>query len=219
MKITEAIKNFKWGYIVLFLILCGAGVALLFYPGESMKAMAYIVGFSALLLGILQGVRILAEPRRGIRFAFAILLAVMTIVCGAVALLKVEVVYEVYAMFIGLFIIIDGSFKLQTVIESKRYQMSAWWILLAFSVLSIAGGFLTVRIPFDADRIRFFTLLLGGALFVDGLQNLLSLFYLGKLSRAARAMLLAGTAVARADGPDGTAEAQAEAPSDADPTV
>ena len=93
----------------------------------------------------------------------------------------------VYPMMIGLFIIIDGAFKLQTVINSKRYNMKMWWFLLIIACLTILGGFLCVRVRLADDNFRLFSFILGASLTICGVQNFFSLFYLGKIVKRASA--------------------------------
>lgn len=187
MSFINAIKKFRFGYLLLAILLCASGLLIIFYPNESMTTVSYIIGFVALVGGIVQVIKILANRRRGAGFAFSIITACVTIICAVAALIFPEVVMSVYPMMIGLFIIIDGAFKLQTVINSKRYNMKMWWFLLIIACLTILGGFLCVRVRLADDNFRLFSFILGASLTICGVQNFFSLFYLGKIVKRASA--------------------------------
>ncbi|MBQ9744356.1 MAG: DUF308 domain-containing protein [Clostridia bacterium] len=185
MSIINAIKRFRFGYLVLAILLCTCGVLIIVYPNESMKTVSYIIGAVALIGGIIQVIKILADRRRGAGFAFSIITACVTIICAIVALIFPDMVMSVYPMLIGLFIIIDGAFKLQTVINSKRYNMKMWWFLLIIACLTIFGGFLCVRVRLTENNFGLFSFILGASLAICGIQNFFSLFYLGRIVKRA----------------------------------
>ena len=141
-----------------------------------MRTVSYVIAGAALVFGIVQIIALLANRQRGVPFAFAVVFASLTVICGAVGLAIPDQVAKVYPMFIGLLIIIDGSFKLQTVISAKRYKLKMWWFLLIISVLTIVGGFFVVRTQLTDENQRFFTMLMGISLFLSGLENFFSLF-------------------------------------------
>lgn len=185
MSLVNSIKNFRFGYLLLAILLCASGLLIIIYPNESMTTVSYIIGAITLIGGIVQVIKILANRRRGASFTFSIITACVTIICAVAALIFPDVVMTVYPMMIGLFVIIDGAFKLQTVINSKRYNMKMWWFLLIISCVTIFGGFLCVRVRLTEDNFPLFSFILGASLTVCGVQNFFSLFYLGKIVKRA----------------------------------
>lgn len=187
MSLINSIKKFRFGYLLLAILLCASGVVIIAYPKQSMTTVSYIIGFVALVGGIVQVIKILADRHRGAGFAFSIITACVTIICAVTALIFPSAVMSVYPMIIGLFIIIDGAFKLQTVINSKRYNLKMWWFLLIIACLTIFGGFLCVRVRLADDNFGLFSFILGASLTICGIQNFFSLFYLGKIVKRAAA--------------------------------
>lgn len=186
----NAIKKFRWGELLIAIILCVVGVCFIGYPLETMKTGSYIIGFFTLVGAIVQAVNVLADKKRGFGFAIKITTAILTIIAGAVCFIIPEQVARIYPMFIGLFIVINGSFKLQTVTNAKRYSLKMWWFLLIFVAITIILGFMVIRIQVPEDSIRGFTILLGASLFICGVCNFFSLFYFPKiLKRATKEVL------------------------------
>lgn len=178
----SSVKKFRWGYLLISLVLCAVGLCFIIYPNNSIKIGSYIIAAAAMLVGIILAIKVLADRKRDFSFATSIFSAVLTVACGVVALIIPNEIFKLYPMLIGLFIILDGSFKLQTVINAKRYKIKCWWLLLLFAVISIIGGFFVIRLRVDIDvSYRFFSIIMGVALCSCGLQNFLSLFYLGRI--------------------------------------
>lgn len=178
----SSIKKFRWGYLLISFILCGVGLCFIIYPNDSIKIGSYIIAGAAMLVGIILAIKVLADRKRDFSFATSLFSAVLTVACGVVALIIPNEIFKLYPMLIGLFIILDGSFKLQTVINAKRYQIKLWWLLLLFAVISIIGGFFVIRLRVDIDlSYRIFSMILGGSLCSCGIQNFLSLFYLNRI--------------------------------------
>ena len=189
MGLIKSIKSFRWGYLLISLVLCAVGVCFIVYPTQSMTIGSYTIGGASMLVGIILVVKVLANRKRSFSFAISVICAVLTVTCGVVALIIPEEVFKLYPMFIGLFIIIDGSFKFQTVINAKRYKLKMWWFLLIFSVISITGGFMLVRLSGTDINNILFAEIMGITLFADGLENFFSLFYLGKIVTKAKEAL------------------------------
>jgi uncharacterized membrane protein HdeD (DUF308 family) len=178
----SSVKKFRWGYLLISLVLCAVGLCFIIYPNNSIKIGSYIIAAAAMLVGIILAIKVLADRKRDFSFATSIFSAVLTVACGVVALIIPNEIFKLYPMLIGLFIILDGSFKLQTVINAKRYKIKCWWLLLLFAVISIIGGFFVIRLRVDIDvSYRFFSVIMGASLCSCGLQNFLSLFYLGRI--------------------------------------
>ena len=185
MGLINSFKRFKWGYLILSILLCAVGLCFIIYPTQSLNTTSFIIGGVALAAGVVQIVKILADRRRGFGFAISIIVTIATIICATVAFLFPIAVIKVYPMIIGLMIIIDGSFKLQTVINAKRYSMKMWWFLLILCSLAIIGGFLLIRLQYSEENAKIYTAILGISIFISGLQNFFSLFYLGRITKRA----------------------------------
>ena len=101
------LKKFRFGYLLLAILLCACGMLIIIYPNESMTTVSYIIGAVTLIGGIVQVVKILADRRRGAGFAFSIITAAVTIIAAITALIFPDAVMTVYPMIIGLFIMLE----------------------------------------------------------------------------------------------------------------
>ena len=120
----------------------------------------------------------LSGERRGAGFFFKMLFAVAALLAGVATLIGRESAIDAIVAALGLLLVVDASFKLQSTALAKRYRSSLWWVLFVLSLLLIAGGFSLIRFRM-ADR-GWLAYLLGVLLVLDGAANLLTPFYLAK---------------------------------------
>ena len=185
MKFLESIKKFKWGYLLISTILFALGILFIIYPTQSSRGISIAIGITCTTFAVVNVIRILALRTRGFKFAFSIIISVCVLICGIVAFISPDVTISVYPVVIGLLIIIDGSFKLNTVINARRYELKMWWFLLIFCCIVILCGFFLVRLSYPETNPIPYIIFFGVSLLLTGIQNLFSLFYFGKITKKA----------------------------------
>lgn len=181
----EKLKNFAWGYVILFAILTAIGILCICFHG-TLPYVALGIGIVITLYGIIYGVLAIASKERGPKFAFRITIAICSIIAGVITMVFCKKAINVLTALMGLFLIIDGSFKLQSAALSKRYKSVGWWILLVPSLISIIGGFFITRYESNGtdDSVALISVSLGIILIIDALSNFLTAFLSGKLTAA-----------------------------------
>ena len=178
----KKIKDFKWGYILLFILLAAVGVCFLSFS-DTLTALALTVGILLAVYGTVLATITIAAKGRGAGFALRIVISVAAIVGGVITAVMRASAMEIIASLICLFLIVDGSFKLQTTASSKRFNLLAWWLMLIPSVLCIIGGFIGLRWAPDIltdEGVTRVSVIIGITLIVAAVGNLLSAFYISK---------------------------------------
>lgn len=173
----EKIKNFKWGYVLIFLILAAVGVLCIVFP-ETLKIVSIVSGVMIAIYGIVLFVLTLSKKERGAGFVFRVIIAIMATLAGTVTAIFNQQAIAILTSLLGLYLVIDGSFKLQTTVMSKRYKVASWWIMLTFAVIIILGGFGSLKIVPTEANAKLTAWLLGITLIFDGIANLFSAFYI-----------------------------------------
>ncbi len=174
----KALKNFKWGYLILFILLAIVGVCFIAFT-ETLETLALIIGLIATAYGIIYAVLAFADKDRGPYFALKVIIAIAAIAAGIVTIIFRQGAIEVLASLFGLFLVIDGAFKLQTTAMSKRYNLDSWWVMLIPAIIVITGGFISVEMRLqNADgQATWLSYILGTTIIIDAIANLLSAFY------------------------------------------
>ena len=172
----EKIKKFGWGYILIAVFLIAVGACFISFSNV-LDILAISIGIILIVYSIIFGIATLARRGRGAVFAIKIALTVIFLVAGTVTVIFGDSAVTVIADIFCLLLILDGAFKLQTSIFSKRYSVRAWWILPIFSVTVIVTSFILTKIQFSAEKRDILSILLGIVIITDGISNLISAFF------------------------------------------
>ena len=205
MGLVKKFKEINWGYLWLALLIGGAGILILAYPNKTLDVVAITVGVVTLLLGAVQAIRVLSDKKRGFKFAVGIVAASVTVIAGVLCLILRDKIKEFLPSLVCLFLIIDSSFKLQTVVRARQFKSKACWALLVLSIVTITLSFIAIEMEGgDAKKIL---VMFGLSLVADALGNLFSFFFVGSVQRAERNRILAENAPEPpAESPEQTAE-------------
>lgn len=188
MGLMKKIKTINWGYLWLAVLIGGAGILILAYPNKTLAVVAITVGVVTLLLGAVQAIRVLSDKKRGFRFAVGIVAASVTAIAGILCLILRDKIAEFIPSLVSLFLIIDASFKLQTVVRARQFKSKACWALMVLSIVTIALSFIVIRMEGgDAEKIL---VMFGLSLIADALGNLFSFFFVGSVQKAEREKIL-----------------------------
>ena len=190
MGLVKKIKEINWGYLWLALLIGGAGILILAYPNKTLDVVAITVGVVTLLLGAVQAIRVLSDKKRGFKFAVGIVAASVTVIVGVLCLILRDKVKEFIPSLVCLFLVIDASFKLQTVVRARQFKSKACWALMVLSIVTITLSFITIRLEGGED-VKKILILFGLSLVADALGNLFSFFFVGSVEKAEREKILA----------------------------
>lgn len=164
----------KWGYAILFIILSIIGVCLIAL-NQALVALAITIGCILASVGIVLGVLTVAKREHGFSFAMRIIFSAVCLIAGVVVAVFNAGAVEIIISVSSLLLIIDASFKINTVAMCKRYSVSGWWLLLPFSVAIITTSFFLIK--YTPESINAASVTLGIVFIVDALANLFSSFF------------------------------------------
>ena len=192
MGLVKKIKTVNWGYLWLAALIGGAGILILAYPNKTLDVVAITIGVVTLLFGAVQAIRVLSDERRGFRFAVGIVAASIAVIAGTLCLILRDQIKAFLPSLVCLFLIIDASFKLQTVARARQFKSKACWALMVLSIVTVALSFIVIRM--EGGNVKTILVLFGLALMADALGNLFSFFFIGVVERAEKNRILAENA-------------------------
>ena len=176
----KKIQNFAWGYILLGLVIISVGISFIIF-NAALTYLAITVGAICAVTGIVFGALTLAKFERNLGFAFRVILALVGILSGTVTMIlnnsAVGIIVDVFILLL----LIDGAFKLQNAISSRRYSVHGWWIMLFLSVLLIVSVYLVSKLDFGSAAT--YTVILGVEIILDGFINLITAFFWGATNK------------------------------------
>ena len=86
---------------------------------------------------------------------------------------------------IGLFVLVDGLFSVQSAIDAKRFGIRRWWLILIFSILTVAIGLVMIFNPMRSAEIL--AVITGIALIASGIEAMIVALQTVKIKKAVKA--------------------------------
>lgn len=203
------LRYVKNGMLFLSIAFIALGLLLLVMPQTSLLWICYAFGAVVLITGIVCLIQYARIRGSGFSAPFFLVAGVSTAALGLFTLVRPEVVASFLPVVFGLFILIDGCTRIGTAIELARRQADKWWMMLLFSVLSIALGILLLVNPFGAAVSV--VMLCGVLLIIEGVVNLSCVVYTAMELRTLDRMQDAAMSAALGALGDALDEAEAEA--------
>ena len=159
----------KIGYMAASVMTALLGAAFIFLPEISITVICRLLGAAAIIGGVIKLSGYFSRDLYRLAFQHDLAFGLMLCTIGIIAAAKPVKVISAAHIAVGIVIIADGVFKLQTAVDSKRFGLGKWWLIAAFAVLSFAAGILLVVSPFEAAAAM--TVVMGISLLADGLMN------------------------------------------------
>lgn len=176
------LRYVKNGMLLLSIAFIALGLLLLVMPQTSLLWICYAFGAVVLITGVVCLVQYARLRGSGFAAPFFLVAGVSTAALGIFSLARPEVVASFLPVVFGLFILIDGCSRIGTAIELARRKADKWWMMLLFSVLSVALGILLLVNPFGAAVSV--VMLCGVLLIIEGVVNLSCVVYTAMELRA-----------------------------------
>ena len=152
MHTLVRVKN---AYTVMTICLIALGAALLFAPQLGLRTLCVVYGVFLIVYGVTKLSGYFAKD---------------LFVLGIIIIKKTEYIIEILSTAIGIFMLVDGAFKIQTAVEAKRFGIERWWLILVMSFVVAFVGILLLVTPFETAGM--IVRLIGLNLSLDGILNL-----------------------------------------------
>ena len=178
MSDVKRAKYLSLFYSAVYILL---GVCLIFWPEWSAVSICRMIGSAAMLCGVIRIVSYFIHDTYGLAFQFDLALGALTLLLGLFLLLYPKGLLSVLSAVLGIYIIADGTFKLQTAVEARRFGLRPWWGILLCALGAMAAGLVLLLRPFQSSL--WLTCFIGISLIAEGIQNLCVAAYTVKLIR------------------------------------
>lgn len=170
MRSNNMIRAAKAGYIVLSAVLSALGVMMLTRPGYSAELISRVVGIVLIVFGVFKLIGYWSRDLYRLAFQHDLAMGILVIALGLVLSLRPNWAMNALCTILGIEIITDGLFKVQTALDARRFGLNTWWLILALAVA--AGGIGIALLILPAAGGQTLVQLLGASLIAQGLLNL-----------------------------------------------
>ena len=163
-------KIAKIGYIVVSVLFCMAGILFIALPEISAKIVGIEIGIAAIVFGIVKLIGYFSKDLYRLAFQFDLEFGIMMVVLGTIVLFHPKNVMAFIAAAFGIAILFDGLFKIRIALDSKRFGIKDWWLILSLAIIAgIIGVALIIDSAFGAGVL---TILMGVSFLSEGILNL-----------------------------------------------
>ena len=144
------LRYVKSGMMLMSIAYIVLGLMLLIMPETSLLWICYAFGVVVLITGIVCLIQYARIRGTGFTAPFMLVGGVITAGLGLFTLAKPQVVASFLPVVFGIFIVVDGCSRIGSAIDLAKRKGEKWWMLLLFSIVSIALGALLIWHPFGA---------------------------------------------------------------------
>ena len=170
MRSVTPMRVAKIGYIIMSVLLCVFGVLLIADPDISLSVIGIVCGALFIVFGLVRLVGYFSKDLYRLAFQYDLAFGLLMIALGIIMLLSPESLMNFICIALGLSIFADGLFKVQIAIDSKRFGLSTWWLIMALAVITVVVGIVLVARPSDSSRVLI--VLMGVSMLCEGLLDL-----------------------------------------------
>lgn len=181
MWTTKALRATKTGYIAMSVAFCVLGVLLILFPGVSVSAVGIAAGVMLIAFGVVKLMGYFSKDLYQLAFQFDLAFGVLLIVLGAVILVSPDRALTFLCIIMGIAILADGLFKLQSSLDARRFGMRIWGLLLALAICAGVIGTLLLLHPSQSARVLM--VLMGIGVLFEGILNLYFALFAVKILR------------------------------------
>ncbi|NCB51448.1 MAG: hypothetical protein EOM54_06145 [Clostridia bacterium] len=167
-KTLSGISRIKWAYVVMSLFLMALGIFTFIWPEITAGAICSAIGAASIVFGIIKILTYFMREIKGVALNYDFSVGALAVIAGLILLISRDKLVDLLQIVIGIYLVVDSVFKLQTALDAKRLGVGGWWLSLIVTVACLALGIVLI-FKIGGDLLM---VLIGAALIADGLQNL-----------------------------------------------
>lgn len=131
------LKKSSWTDIVVSVVFILLGIMLIANPEVITAAIAIILGFIVIGMGVLKFIDYLSNGKED---NYLLAMSIVLGIAGIIIMVCAESIISIFRIIIGLWIIYSGIINLQTTIVWKDYKSKIWLATLILAIAMIIAG-------------------------------------------------------------------------------
>ena len=181
MYLNNRIKAAKTGYIIISILLCVLGIALIAVPDFSVTLLCVLGGGIMMLFGLVKIIGYCSKDLYRLAFQFDLAFGILFVVLGFILIIRTDAMVNLICIVMGICVLADALLKIQISIDSRAFGIKKWWLILAMAILTGVAGFLLIFRP--SESIQTIMILFGIDLITEGVLNLITILTAVKIIR------------------------------------
>lgn len=170
MRSVTPMRAAKIGYIIMSALFCVIGLVLMLAPETAFTWLGRLLGISIIVFGGIKLVGYFSRDLFRLAFQYDFAFGILLVVLGILTLSHPNDTMSFLSVILGISVLADGLFKIQIALDSRRFGIRRWWLILILAALTCVVGIVLVFRP--AAGILLMTVFIGVSLLLDGILNL-----------------------------------------------
>lgn len=175
MNVNKSIQQARNNLVVSSVILCITGLVFMIFSGTVVNIIGWVLGGIFCVIGIIYLIGYIRRQLMILELVFSII----SLVIGVLFLIHPGWVMSFLSIIVGIYILIEGALKVKIAIDARKQQVRGWWVLLVAALISIGISIVLICNPFGISKM--FMFLLGLALLLNGIENIIHAVYTKKI--------------------------------------
>ena len=172
MRSSAPILAAKAAYLAISAVISLIGLAMLLFPGVSAELTGTVIGIAMIVFGLIKLAGYFSRDLFRLAFQFDLAFGLLLIAIGVIVVINPIDALSFICIALGIPILADGLFKIQIAVDSRRFGIRNWWVIL---IVALITGFFGLTLVFrPAESAAVLMLMLGAALITEGALNMLT---------------------------------------------
>lgn len=172
MRSSAPILAAKAAYLAISAVISLIGLAMLLFPGVSAELTGTVIGIAMIVFGLIKLAGYFSRDLFRLAFQFDLAFGLLLIAIGVIVVINPIDALSFICVALGIPILADGLFKIQIAVDSRRFGIRNWWVIL---IVALITGFFGLTLVFrPAESAAVLMLMLGAALITEGALNMLT---------------------------------------------
>lgn len=170
MHSYKPVRTAKVSYIIMSVLIFALGITIMVFPSLPKIVICRVIGAFLCAYGIIKIIGYFSNDLYSLAFQFDLAYGLLIIVLGAVMIIFTENFVSALGFILGVVILVDALFKIQSSVDAKKFGLSKWWLIALFAIITVLAGIFLVIDPITAVDAA--TYLAGIALALEGVMNI-----------------------------------------------
>lgn len=170
MRSVTMMRTAKIGYIVMSAVMCAFGILLIVMPDMSNTILGLVCGTIMLLFGIVKLVGYFSKDLYRLAFQYDLAFGLLLSVLGILMIVRPGSLMSSFCFGLGVSVLADALFKIQIAVDSRRFGIRKWWLILSVALITGILGAILISRPSESAKIL--AVFLGISLLSEGLLNI-----------------------------------------------
>lgn len=138
--LKKYLKKDAWESILAAIVFLLIGILVVNNPEAVVLTISYVLGGIFALVGVLKIISYFLEKGNEDFFNYDLVFGLIALITGIIFMTQASLLNTLFRVMIAIWLIYSGLIRGTTALKLKKYDVSAWWIILISALLMVIAG-------------------------------------------------------------------------------